>query len=380
MGTFSKMKLFVFVLLFFLTAILEHNSFVWAVPIEVEKLPKPDEIELTSEKDIPRHIWIAGQYLKAGNFDVVTSVCEQVFNIEKNNVEAHALLAAAHKGLGDEAEFQKESELVKKLAPRSPALYLSLAQTYVYLKDSKKAEELYKKGLETTSEKTELRMGLAALYAEKGQIKEASDQYREVLKKKSLEMKYFLNASFALCRLGLQEKAYDDVIKRAKSLTELYPPFPQSYQLLASAHLGKGDTKQAITTYESLIKANPRSALPYQELAVIALDRLKDNKQALSYAAEGAKKFPDDAKTQDVLGWVHYQQGNPEEASRQFQTAIRLVPENPQFFYHLGLAQQKLGKKNQAKVAYQRSLGLIDQALSKTFADELHKRIKATEE
>lgn len=341
------------------------------------RLPKEATI---SAHDIPHYTWTAGQLLKQGRFAEAVSLCEHLLKMQQDNIEARAHLAAAYKGLGDEEQFKRERENLTRQAPESPAIHLSLAAAYTFLKEFAAVETAYKKGLETTSEQTELRMGLGALYLQQQRLPEASEQYLKVLEQKGLEPKHFLNASFALCRLGLQEKAYDGVIKRAKSLTGLYPPLPQSYQFLASAHLGKGDTKQAITAYESLIKANPQSALPYQELAVIALDRLKDKKRALGYAQEGAKKFPDDAKTQDVLGWVYYQQGNPQEASRQFQTATRLAPDNAQFFYHLGLAQQKLGKKNQASAAYQRALGLTDQARSRAFADELNKRIKATEE
>ncbi|HDM75274.1 MAG TPA: tetratricopeptide repeat protein [Deltaproteobacteria bacterium] len=377
MKSFSRMNLPVFVLLFFLWIILSQGRSVLAIPIQDEgsRLPKPGEIVLTSEKDIPRHILVAEQYLKAGKFKNVISICEQVLNMEPNYIEARALMAAAYKGLGDEENFSKEAGFIKKEAPKSPALYLSLAQTYLAVKDFKNAESTYKEGIKTASEKTRLRMGLAALNLEEGRLKEASDQYREVLKKKDLATKHFLNANFALCRIDLQRKAYDDVIKRAKMITDLYPPIPQGYLFLGTAHLGKGETDQAVRVYKKLMEVNAKSPVSYQELALIYIDKLSDYKNALRYAEEAAQKFPKDAKSQDVLGWVYYQKGKYPEALRGFQSAASLAERNPYYLYHLGLTHQKMGEKNRAKEAFEQALRLLSPKESEAFEKELKRRI-----
>ena len=240
MKSISKVNALSFAYFFFYAVILIYPTSLWATTVQMEGLPKPSEMVLTSKDDISRHIWIAGQYLKAGHFKAVIVISEQVLSMNQNHINAHALLAAAHKGSGDEEEFNKEAALLKKLAPNSPALYLYLSKAYLAFKDSKKAESSYRKGLKTASEKTELRMGLAALFLKEGRVKEAEDQYLKVLKKKGLELKHFLNANFALCRIGLQQKAYDRVIKRAMIVTDLYSPIPQAHHFLGAAYLGKG--------------------------------------------------------------------------------------------------------------------------------------------
>ena len=377
MKSFSRMSLRVFVILFFLGVILSQSRSVLAIPVQDESLPlpKPGEMVLTSEKDIPRHIWVAGQYLRAGKFKNVISICEQVLDLKPNQIDARAYMAAAYKGMGDAEKFKKEAGLIKKQAPRSPALYLALAQTYLVLKDFKNAESSYKKGLKTASEKTELRMGLAALYAQKGRLKEASNQYLEVLKKKGIATKHFLNANFVLCRIDLQRKAYDKVIKRAGMVTDLYPPIPQGYLFLANAYLAKGETDQAIKVYKKLMGVNSKSPVSYQELALIYIDKLSDYKKAFRYAEEAARRFPKDAKSHDVLGWVYYEEGKYPEALKQFETAIRIAEDNPQYLYHLGLARYKMGDKARAKQAFEQALSLLDPKESKAFWKELKSRI-----
>ncbi|WP_419608386.1 tetratricopeptide repeat protein [Thiolapillus sp.] len=257
---------------------------------------------------------------------------------------------------------------------------MALGIVYQVKNDSAAAEQIYLQGIDKAADKVSLRRELAHLYLKQQRYQEAEAQFKEVLKQKGLSLDHTLNANFALCRIGLRNKAYDDVIKRAKRLIALYPPLPHGYQFLASAYLAKGKVDAAISVFESLVEANRQSPVPYQELAIIAMDRKQAYKQALNYAREGAKRFPDDARTQDVLGWVYYQQGDYESASSQFQIATRQAPDNARFFYHLGLALQKLGKKEQARATYRRAIGLINQAESEAFAEELKLRIKNLED
>ncbi len=377
MKFFLKICPHVFAIVFFLGIILLQNKSLSAVPLQSPGiyLPKPGEMVLASEKDIPEHIWVAKQYLRAGKFKNVISICEQVLGLKANQIDARVYMAAAYKGMGDAEKFKKQAEVIKKQAPDSPALSLALAQTYLSMKDFKNAENSYKKGLKTASEKTELRMGLAALYAQKGRLKEASAQYLEALKTKNIADKDFLNANFALCRIGLEQKDYDGVIKRAGMVTDLYPPIPRGYLFLANANLAKGKTDQAIEVYKKLMGANSKSPVPYHELSLIYSEKLSDYESAIRYAKDAVQKFPKDAKSQDVLGWVFYNKGKYSEAIKGFQDAVQLAPNNAQYHYHLGLAHQKMGKKINAGEAFNQALNLLDPNASKEFAEEIRSKI-----
>ena len=378
MKCLSRIKQRIFVLVFFLFLILTQSRFALAIPIQDERLPqpKPGEMVLTSEKDIPRYIWVAGQYLKSGRFKDVISICKQVLTMKKDEVEAHAHLAAAYKGLEDEERFENEVDLLKNLAPNSPALHISLAKTYLYFKDFKKAEASYKKGIKIASDKTEFRVELGALYLENGRFKEANDQYLLILKKKNLAISHFVNANFALCKIGLQKKAYDEVIKRAKMMIDLYPPIEQSYSFLAYAHIGKGESKKAIEAYKLLIENNSESPIPYQEIALIHIDKLNNNASALKIAQEGAEKFPNNAKSQDVIGWVLYKAKKFEKAIQRFKKAQRLAPDDLSYTYHLGLAWQESGETVKALSMFKKAIERVDREKQEDFFMELRKRIE----
>ena len=372
-----KMKVNLLVLVFFLGFLLLNPISLQATLIAMPGAPAADKMVLTSEDDIPYHIWVAGKYLAAGAFDSAIQICRQVVVMKPEHIDAHACMAAAYKGLGSERKFEEESRLVKDLAPKSPSLYLLLASAYMAQKEIGKAEGSYKEGLRIIPDSTELRMGLAALYLKIGNLKQAAHLYREVENKGNVTPEHYLNAGFALCRIDLRLKEYDTVIKRAGLITELYPPIPQGYELLAAAFLGKGETKEAVKVFHELMAINPKTPVSWQELALIYAERLKNHKKALEYAQDAVLKFPDDPKSLDVLGWVYYQQEKYQEALTRFQAASSLAPDDPIFHYHLGLAFQKVGDKSMALRAFEQALNRLGGPDSENkFAKELRQMIE----
>jgi tetratricopeptide (TPR) repeat protein len=63
-------------------------------------------------------------------------------------------------------------------------------------------------------------------------------------------------------------------------------------------------------------------------------------------------------EAEDTLGWVYYKKGLAEHAVAAFERAIATAPDNPVYQYHLGLAQAKAGKVQQARDALRRALAL----------------------
>ncbi len=347
-----------------------------AIPVDIDRTSGSDLVIPISEKDIPRAVWSAEQNLKAGMFGDVIIGCKEIINLQGDNINAHALMAAAYKGLHDEDNFREEAKKVKKLDPDSYVLHQALAFSYLARKDFKSAEAAYKTGLKKASDKTELQMGLAVLYYDLGRLKEAYKQYNNVLKGKKLSIKHHLNAHYSLCRIDLQREEYDDVIKRARALIDLYPPIPQAYMLLAAAQIKKGEASQAVNTYKELIEANPEIPMPYQQLALIYIDVIVDYDKAIAYAVKGSEKYSDDSKSKDVLGWVYYQHEEYSKALKQFEAANRLEKGNPQYLHHLGLVQCKTGNEAEAKKIFRQALELLGPNGSEEFGKELKRLIK----
>ena len=337
---------------------------------------QPQSIMLNSKKDITRALWMAKKSLQAGQFKNVISISQQILNKEADNINALAYMAAAHRVLGDDDRYQQEAMQLKRLAPESPVLYLAIATAYTAINKPQQSEAVYRQGLQVVAEKTELRMGLAALYQQQGQTAKASRLYKTVLQTRGLADQHFLNASFALCQIDLNNKAYDKVIQRATSITQLYPPFPQSYNFLAMAYNQQGKPGQSVKVYRRLLDVNPAIPVPYQQLALLYVNQLKDLNRALRYAQQAAQKFPDNARSQDILGWVYYSNQQFPAALKHFSNAVRLNASVADYFYHLGLAYQQMGKNSDAQAAFKRSLALLGDRASPVFRQELKERMQ----
>ncbi|NOX35655.1 MAG: tetratricopeptide repeat protein [Deltaproteobacteria bacterium] len=343
--------------------------------MEPEKLPIQGEIVIHSEKDIPRLEWIAGKYLQKGRFQDSADLCKKILTYNGNSLKAMAYLAAAYKGLGEEKNFKNQSAAFKKQHPEFTDLYLALAWTYSALEDFKKAEAICKQGIKIINDSNDLIMELASLLLKQGKTGEAGIYYNSILKKKNIPTKIFLNANFSLCRIRLEQKKFDAVIKQAGILTDLYPPIPQSYKFLADAYMGKKEYEKAVNTYKRLMSANPKSELPFQEMALIYNDRLKDKGQALFYAQKGVEKFPGNPKTMDILGWILYINQQYSKALHQFQAAVKISDKNPWFYYHAGMAYQKMEKKSKAIENYEKALDLLKGRPATNFKKQIKKLI-----
>ncbi len=341
-----------------------------------QPLPRPTDIPSTTKKDIPHHLWVATQYLKKAEFDSVVIISRQILSLEENHIEAHALLGAAFKGKGEEEQFKKEAALIKKMAPGSPLIFLNLATVYLARHDPSNAELAYKQGIQSSAEKTMLRMGLASLYVKQGKTEQAYEQYQKVLKTSGVPEQHVINASFSLCQIDLQNKEYDRAITQANSIINLYPVLPHGYRCLATAQIKKGNYEPAVEAYKKLMITNPASPVPFQELALIYSDENQNQKTALHYATQGAQKFPQMAKSQDVLGWIYLNSKDYQKALIQFQLASDLHKNNPDYHYHTGLSYQKLGQVTKAKAAFERALELTNEQQAKAFSNELRRRIE----
>ncbi len=377
MYPFSKFSLPVCILVFFTGILVLYSQPVSAIPLQETEaaIPGSNDLDVTSKKDIPHAIFIVDKHLKSGNYQDVVAITTKVLGIDKNHIEAHAYLAAAYKGLNDKENSAKETALVKKLSPESPAISKATAALYLSLGDIGQAESTYTNGIKTFSENAGLRMALASLYLAEGKTKEAEEQYREVLKQEKIPTQFFLNANFALCQMELKDKALDDVIKRATVITDRYPPVPQGHFFLGTAYARKGQLKKAVEVYENFKKINPDAPLSYQELALLYSDKLGKPAKGFLQAKEAVSRFPKDAKSHDLLGWLFLTNKDFPESLKHFKKATNLELGNPMYIYHLGLAYQETGDKQEAAKAFELALVLTGQDTSQGFGKELKKRI-----
>lgn len=129
---------------------------------------------------------------------------------------------------------------------------------------------------------------------------------------------------------------------------------------LADLYSKAGETGKAVAEYKRAILASPQSVYGYHKLAV-ALAESDDLAEALKYALKGISVNPEDAEMKDALGWVYFKLGKYEEAVGAYSGMTENGGRNPIFYYHLGLALQKLDDLDGARAAFEKALDISEE-------------------
>jgi len=86
------------------------------------------------------------------------------------------------------------------------------------------------------------------------------------------------------------------------------------------------------------------------------LERGKNSSDALAMIQKAIKARPDDAQIVDSMGWALYIQGDYKGSMEYLEKAVELLPGDPTVNDHLGDLYWRLGRKNEARFQWERSL------------------------
>ena len=116
---------------------------------------------------------------------------------------------------------------------------------------------------------------------------------------------------------------------------------------LGDSYVRAGNFALARTSYEELAKLAPEDAGVLNDLANVLL-RLKDP-AAVKTAELALAKAPGSGIVIDTLGWILFQNGQPDRALQFLRDARLREPGNPEIRFHLATVLAKAGRKNEAK-------------------------------
>ncbi len=115
----------------------------------------------------------------------------------------------------------------------------------------------------------------------------------------------------------------------------------------ANELLKNGKFKEAEKHYDALLKQFPNEPQFLNNLAYIYLNT--GNDKALSYAEQAQKLAPDQAASNDTLGWIMVNQGQAEQGLHYLRNAHSRLSQDPEIRYHIAVALSKLQRKEEAK-------------------------------
>ncbi len=114
-----------------------------------------------------------------------------------------------------------------------------------------------------------------------------------------------------------------------------------------SMMLASGDTAGARQQFEAVLKLRPYDVIALNNVGWLI--QKSDPKRAMALVSQAAKIQPQSAAILDTLGWLKWQNNSKDEALDLLQRAHGLAGNDPDIAYHLVVALDGTGKRDQAK-------------------------------
>ncbi|MBS0178438.1 MAG: tetratricopeptide repeat protein [Nitrospira sp.] len=182
----------------------------------------------------------------------------------------------------------------------------------------------------------------------------AAAHYRQATKVNSAWITPWLNWA----SLMQAQRQTDQAISIVQEGLAANPSSEELHMLLASVFADRGLIDEAIASYETVLRMNPRNLLSANNLATLLAD-YKQDPSNLERAFLLSQSFEKDAPHPlflDTVGWVRLKMGHREEAVRLIRKAVAEAPDSPTLNYHFGSVLYQTGNKQDAKMYLGRAL------------------------
>ena len=239
--------------------------------------------------------------------------------------------------------------------PGDPLALEGLASSLMAGGKRAEAKNVLVQQLDNSENQLVARFLLAGIYSGEGDQAKAAAYLEDVLKQKPESVP----AWTALAGIYKEREERIRVLQRA---IKAVPGTVELQTRLATEFLEAGRPEDAITVYENLLKADPKSEAAINNLAAVLLDQRTDkasHARALKLA-EGLASSKNPALL-DTLGWAYYRAGRYPEAVSVLERVVAKAGKVSVFRYHLGMAYlgtgNEVGAKQQLVEAVEKTKG-----------------------
>ena len=167
------------------------------------------------------------------------------------------------------------------------------------------------------------RVSLGNALQQAGQINEAMEQYREVLRLDPNQEHANLDLGVALAMTGQLQEAANCFARALRNR----PDWSGAHLNLGRALFELGDFSGALTHYAEAVRLDSNAVVPFTSLAGVLSARGKSD-EAVRYYLEALRFNPADAEAHYRLGLEWLQRGRMDEAMASLREAVRLDPES----------------------------------------------------
>ena len=339
---------------------------------------------------IDAQLALAALEIRRAEVDALIQTAEQIIKGAPNMPDGYLLRALAEMNRQKFSDAEQDMLRAANVAPESPSPYVQLGNLHQLQRQYAEAIKFYQQALDRDAASTDALQGMMNTYiaqkqpdqgiaAARAQIAKSpgTSGFYDLLGTALFEKRDFSGAESAFRKaVELDKNNSDAVFKLAqvqvaegsvsKALaTNLqsikdHPREIQFYLLAGMMSESQGNWDQAKAEYQQALNIQPDNPVASNNLAYLILRQGGNVDVALAMAQTARRGMPDLPNAADTLGFAYYQKGVYQAAIDMFQEALRLNEkrgsEDPDVYYHLGLAYQKANQPAQARQHLERAL------------------------
>jgi putative PEP-CTERM system TPR-repeat lipoprotein len=312
------------------------------------------------------------QMLKGASGPAV-QLAEQAVGNQPDNPVARLILARSLMGKGELARAETELKALEAKYPRVAPVQAGLGSLALLKNDAAGARKAYEKALAIDQDSNEALAGLLALDAVSKKLSEAKTRVEARLARTPNDPLVLTMAARTYATAGDFAKA-EQMLRKA---IEVAPDTLQAYGMLGQIYVSQrklpqareefaalaarqskpvaaetmigmilqveGKPAEAQKQYEKVIALEPRAPVAANNLAWLYAEAGTNLDTALQLAQTAKAGLPESPEVDDTLGWIYYKKDLVSQALPPLQAAVARNAQNPEYLYHLGMAQVKSG-------------------------------------
>ena len=257
--------------------------------------------------------------------------------------------------------YMKIKEFEKSIEPLKKAY--NIGSVYQIQQNHQEACEYLKKAVQLDDEDEGFKVALAMSEVKSGQYREAADIYKSLLIAHPEKDNYKYNLVSCYEALGDIQTA----ISMLEKMVYVNQKFILPAQKLASLYIKTNQLSKAKEIYDNILLKNKPSAETLHQYAVLS-SSLCDTDTAEKILKKVIKMNPDIAKAHKDLGIIFLNKRLFKYAEEEFQTALKLAPNDFEIIFEYGNFLYSISKNTEAERYYQEALDLQpDNVLALTF-------------
>ena len=275
-----------------------------------------EQVTRADEPDSPLILRLGALFLQYGEYDRAAVALEQLVAMHKDSAEVWRILAETYDRQGKPDQAYRAYFRAEEDDPHAEENYVAFAEFASAHGNNDYALHVVARGLQRLPKSATLLFEQGILQALKGEREPA-------------------NASF-------------------KEASGLKPEWNLPLLALGVSRLESGDAAQAVVLFQKARTADPGDSRAHY-LYAIALSRdggnisVETRAKAIAALHKAIAIDTKDARSHALLGQLDLAAGKPDAAALEWQTALKIEPENTTALYQLGLLRRRQGKTAEAE-------------------------------